>query len=138
VTNLSLASAYLIQATQRLKRLPDYLEDQAFAVCVRESQEVVEFALKAMLRQAGVEPVHFHDVSSQLLDNRHLFSGFIQEQLPRLSNISKSLRKERELSFYGDLDFNPIESYSQTDASQAVEQARWVVETVNTTVSGLS
>ncbi len=46
--------------------------------------------------------------------------------------ISKRLRKERELAFYGDIDFIPTEEYSEKDARQALEAAQFVVEKVKT------
>ena len=43
--------------------------------------------------------------------------------------ISKRLRKEREL-FYGAEDFVPLEEYTAEEASQAIEDAKFVVEVV--------
>ena len=37
------------------------------------------------------------------------------------------LRKEREFSFYGDIDFIPTERYSREDAERALNDARRVV-----------
>jgi hypothetical protein len=34
----------------------------------------------------------------------------------RLADISRRLREEREISFYGDDDFIPTEEYSRTEA----------------------
>lgn len=51
MTNLSLAESYLIKARKRLKILPVLLDEQAYSDVVRESQEIVELALKGMLRQ---------------------------------------------------------------------------------------
>jgi HEPN domain-containing protein len=62
MTNISLAQSYLIKATKRLKILPVLLAEQAYSDVVREAQEIVELALKGMLRQAGVDPPKWHDV----------------------------------------------------------------------------
>ncbi len=48
----------------------------------------------------------------------------------RLAGISRSLRKERELAFYGDLDFLPTEQYGRGEAEQAMADAAYVVEAV--------
>ncbi|MCL4515015.1 MAG: HEPN domain-containing protein [Firmicutes bacterium] len=42
--------------------------------------------------------------------------------------ISKWLRKERELAFYGDVDFIPTAEYSKEDAERAISDSRFVVE----------
>ena len=62
MTNTSLAQSYLVKAIKRLKTLAVLLDDAAYSDVVRESQEIVELALKGMLRQAGVEPPKWHDV----------------------------------------------------------------------------
>jgi len=36
------------------------------------------------------------------------------------------LRRERELAFYGDLDFIPTEQYTAADAQRAYDEAAWV------------
>jgi hypothetical protein len=56
MTNSSLAQSYLIKATKRLKILPVLLEEAAYSDVVREAQEIVELALRGMLRQVGGGP----------------------------------------------------------------------------------
>lgn len=56
MTNSELARSYLIKATKRLKILPVLKRDGAFSDVIREAQEIVELALKGMLREIGVEP----------------------------------------------------------------------------------
>ena len=43
-----------------------------------------------------------------------------------LAEISGRLRRERELAFYGDLDFIPTEQYTAADAQRAYDEAAWV------------
>jgi len=50
------------------------------------------------------------------------------EELPRAAAISARLRKERELSFHGDIDFVPTEQYVAEDAARAYDDAAWIVE----------
>ncbi|MFZ5807989.1 MAG: hypothetical protein ACOY16_01790 [Chloroflexota bacterium] len=50
---------------------------------------------------------------------------FLGEELFRES--SNWLRKEREFSFYGDIDFIPTEHYSKVDAQRAIEDAEFTV-----------
>jgi hypothetical protein len=44
------------------------------------------------------------------------------------------LRKEREFSFYGDIDFIPTREYSREDALRAMEDARFVVTVAEQTI----
>lgn len=54
--NSSLAKSYLNKTQKRLKILKMLLEENDYSDVVREAQEVVELALKGMLRQIGIEP----------------------------------------------------------------------------------
>lgn len=119
MTNLSLASAYLRKATDRLDVLDLLTRKRAYSDVVPEAQEVVELALKAMLRFVSVEPPKFHDVGFLLLEHRDRLPPGIAEQAKELARISKKLRKERELAFYGDIDFIPTEQYTESDAADA-------------------
>ena len=55
MTNGALAASYLAKATLRLDILPVLFERAGYSDVVREAQEIVELALKGMLRQAGIE-----------------------------------------------------------------------------------
>src|SRR5207245_2194466 len=94
---------------------------------VREAQELVELALKGMLRAVGVEPPKFHDVGGLLVEHRLKFAPSVREELARAAEISKRLRRERELALYGDIDFIPTEEYSAADGQRAYDEAAWVL-----------
>jgi HEPN domain-containing protein len=137
MTNTSLAQSYLFKATKRLKILPVLFDEGAWSDVVREAQEIVELSLKGMLRQVGIDPPKWHDVGSMLLEYRGRFPEAAAEQLERLAGISAWLRKEREFSFYGDIDFIPTEEYTQPDALRAMEDARLVVSVAATVIATL-
>jgi HEPN domain-containing protein len=126
VTNASLAQSYLIKATKRLRILQVLLDDEAFSDVVREAQEIVELCLKGVLRQVGVEPPHWHDVSPMLMEYRERLPQPVRDDIGRIVEVSGWLRKEREFSFYGDIDFIPTEEYVQRDAERAIADARWI------------
>ncbi len=128
MTSSVLAKSYLEKASKRLKILTVLLHDEAYSDVVREAQEIVQLALKGMLRQIGIEPPQFHDVGQFLTDNRTRFHADVQKDLPRLAEISSWLRKEREFSFYGDIDFIPTERYSLEDARKAIADAQFAVD----------
>ena len=134
MTNSSLAQSYLIKARARLKMLNVLLEESAYSDVIREAQEIVELALKGMLRQVGVEPPKWHDVGQILEEYRLRFPEDVVVQLGRLKEISGWLRKEREFSFCGDIDFIPTEQYSRADALKAIEDARFVVSVAGSVI----
>lgn len=127
MTNTSLAQSYLTKALTRLKVLELLLDETAYSDVIREAQELVELALKGMLRQVGVDPPKWHDVGQVLKEYQDRFPEAVAADIERLAEISAWLRKEREFSFYGDIDFIPTEQYTEADARRAVQDARFVV-----------
>lgn len=125
-----LTLAYLDKASVRLEALGFYRERKAYSDVVREAQSVVELALKALLRAAGIEVPKVHDVGRTLEDNADLLPPTVRDHMPRIRSISKRLRKERELSFCGAEDFVPTAEYELSDADQAIEEAGFVLEIV--------
>jgi hypothetical protein len=128
VTKSELARAYLEKASKRRRVLEVLKEEQAWSDVVREAQELVELALKAMLREVGVDPPKWHDVGPILIEQAERFPDATRAQLSELARISHWLRKEREFSFYGDVDFIPTEQYSAQDADRAIVDATYVLD----------
>jgi HEPN domain-containing protein len=135
VTSQDLAQSYLAKARARLKALALLRDEGDHSDVVREAQELVELALKAMLRAVGVEPPKFHDVGSLLLEHRARFQANVGERLFRAAEISSTLRRDRELAFYGDVDFIPTEQYTAADADRAYDDAAWVLALAEEAVS---
>ncbi|HDQ44684.1 MAG TPA: HEPN domain-containing protein [bacterium] len=136
MTNVSLAESYLVKAQKRLKILPVLFDEEAYSDVVREAQEIVELALKGMLRKVGVEPPKWHDVGRNLLEYQARFEEAVRGELPRLAEISAWLRKEREFSFYGDIDFIPTLEYGPDDAGRAIADARFTVTIAEKVIPG--
>lgn len=128
MTSEDLARAYLVKARQRLKALAVLRDEGAHSDVVREAQELVELALKGMLRAAGVEPPKLHDVGDLLVEHAQKFPAEVREHLSRAAAISTRLRRDRELAFYGDVDFIPTEEYTGEDGDRAWQEAAWVVD----------
>jgi hypothetical protein len=129
MTNSSLARSYLKKARVRLGLLVLLQKKGAYSDVVREAQEIVELALKGMLRQIGVEPPKWHDVGKLLLKYRDRFEARVSARLERIARASDWLRGERELSFYGDEDFIPTEEYDAEHGQRAMSEARFIVQT---------
>lgn len=128
MTNDSLAKSYFIKAEKRLKILNVLLNEEDYSDVVREAQEIVELSLKGMLRFVGVEPPKYHDVGPLIVEHKKRFKGISSKEIMKIAQISRKLRKERELAFYGDIDFIPTEEYTLDDANEAIEDARFVVK----------
>lgn len=128
MTSDSLAKSYLLKARSRLRALAVLRDDGNHSDVIREAQELVELALKGMLRAVGVEPPKLHDVGGLLLEHGEKFPADVAGRLAAAAAVSKRLRRERELAFYGDVDFIPTEEYSAADAARAYTEAAAVVD----------
>ena len=128
--NRALARDYLRRTRVRLTALDILFDGESWADVVRESQEIIELALKGLLRSCGVEPPRVHDVSGILLAEKDRLPGDLLCDVDWLADTSRQLRRDRELAFYGAEDLTPTDFYSRTDASAARENARRVVELV--------
>lgn len=124
--NRDLARDYIKRAGDRLAAVEVLFERGAYADVVRESQELVELCLKGVLRLAQVEVPRLHDVSPVLLDMRERLPQEIKPHAEALARISKEMRRDRELAFYGTEDLTPSDFYQLDDAKKALEDARWV------------
>jgi HEPN domain-containing protein len=125
--NLDLARDYLLRAGGRLKAVDTLLAERMWADVVRECQEVVELALKGLLRCHDIEVPRVHDVSEVLEENSARFPRVVQDALEELTEISQELRRDRELAFYGSEDITPHSFYKEKHARIARERAGRVV-----------
>jgi len=134
--NQDLAGDYVSRAAIRLKALDVLFDHGSWADVVREAQEAVELALKGLLRAHGVEPPRIHDVSDVLVAERARLPTALQSEIEALAAVSRDLRRDRELAFYGAEDLTPSGFYSRPDAEKAREGARRVVAVVRPHVGG--
>lgn len=123
----SLAKDYYVRAVKRLRVLDVLTEEQSYCDVVREAQGVVELLLKGVLRLYGIDPPKWHDVGPIIEQHGSSFSAEIVAAIPEIVVLSRKLRKEREISFYGDVDLIPSDSYTKEDADYAANKARWLV-----------
>jgi HEPN domain-containing protein len=128
MNNNALAVDYLTRARGRLKALNTLFDEELWADVVRESQEVVELALKGLLRFCAIDVPRIHDVGAVLETNRALLPPSIQSALSEIADISHDLRRDRELAFYGSEDITPHQFYKEKHAKKAREQANRIVD----------
>jgi HEPN domain-containing protein len=108
----------------------EYLkEKEAWNMVVRRSQEAVELALKCALLWAKIEVPRIHDVGPILKQYAHRYPESFKSQIPRLASISRLLRAEREISFYGDEQsgVSPESLYTRDDALEALSKTNEVL-----------
>lgn len=128
MTGEELSRAYLAKVRLRLEVLELLQRREGWSDLVREAQELVELACKALLRQVGIDPPRLHDVGPVLLAERERFPTAMGEPLLRLAEESQWLRAQRELSFYGDVEWIPTERYGSADGERALAAARLALE----------
>ena len=129
--NTSLVADYVVRAEHRLAAVKVLAERESWADVVRESQEIVELCLKALLRSARIEVPRIHDVSKILRAEVDRLPEAARRDVERLAEISHSMRRDRELAFYGSEDLTPSEFYEERDGRTALEQAEWVYRVVS-------
>ena len=132
--NEGLTRDYLRRAHSRLAAVRVLMEHQSWADVVRESQEIVEITLKALLRAHRIEVPRIHDVSPVLDQNRERLGPAIGESIDEMMKVSRALRRDRELAFYGSEDLTPSEFYKEEDAQTAYSQASFVYRVVSEAV----
>ena len=80
-----------------------------------------------MLRIVGVDPPKEHDVSKQLAAQRDRLPQVVVANLREIRRLSKRLRRERELAFYGGEDFVPSDEYDADDSDEAIAGAEAII-----------
>jgi len=124
MVNLALAEDYIKRAKLRLKVLEEFFKEEDYADVIRISQEIVELAQKAMLILINISPPKWHDVIDILIANKEKLPEEVAQAIIKLRRGAKWLRSQREIAFYGDLDFIPTRDYSKKEALKALELAQ--------------
>ena len=130
MTNEEMAASGIRVAGRILGEARRYQHEGVWGLAIRRSQEVVELCLKAVLRLLGLEVPKVHDVSGFLRRHGDRLPSQMSDRLDRITSISRTLREEREISFYGDEEagFTAEELYSAEDAEKAISDATFVFE----------
>lgn len=128
--NKSLIKDYIERAEIRLGAVEYLHSRKAWADVVRESQEIIELALKSLLRDCHIDVPRIHDVSAILKQEKSKLPTGIQKELETICDISRNSRRDRELAYYGSEDLTPSEFYQEKDAKQAFTAAQFIVQIV--------
>lgn len=127
MTNPKLGADYKKRAKGRLVAIEALFRSDLFADVVRECQEACELGLKGIIRDAGHAVPMTHDVSDQLKSIQDDLPSAIRKKLALLCEISRELRRDRELAFYGSEDITPSDFYRKEDAEKAIAQLKEVL-----------
>lgn len=124
--NKTLAFDYITRAGHRLAAVEVLMQRKSYADVVRESQELIELCLKGLLRIANIEVPRLHDVSDILIKSAGILPASVKPHVAQIAKISRNLRRDRELAFYGTEDLTPSDFYQEDDAAQALKDAEWI------------
>jgi HEPN domain-containing protein len=128
LANRTLAASYLKKVSARMLALDTLYRAKAYSDVIRECQESFELLTKALLRLVAIDPPKWHDVGPIIEENSTRFPDAVASQVGRIASSSKALRKERELSFYGEDDFLPDESYTEEQAQHWIAEVQWLCD----------
>lgn len=120
MTGAELSRSYLKKAQLRREILTLLAYREGWSDLVREAQELVELTTKAILREAGIDPPRLHDMGPILVAEIDRFPVKLGDKFKQLAAGSQWLRAQRELSFYGDVDWIPTERYTVIDGNKAL------------------
>jgi len=134
MTNSDLMSAWLGEAGSRLVEARELLKRGQYHRTVRLCQESSEFALKAFLVFCGVDVPDVHTLH-RLVSRQPLVRQLPEDVQRRLVRSSRALADERLPSFYGSPDGTPpSQLYSRIQAELALEDAEFILKTVESLV----
>lgn len=126
--------SYLENAKLRLKYSKDALNNtKNYNYVIRECQTIVELCSKALLLNIGQIVPQKHDLKDELNEAKKLFSKNIQDNLNLITKTSKHLRRQREISLYGDedLDLPPDKLYTQNEAKNYFKDTEKIFTIIN-------
>lgn len=129
-----LVKDYLQRAESRLYAIEVLYDRESYADVVRESQEALELCLKALLRHCDITVPRIHDVSKILRAEKQKLPEKLQGKVDAIADLSHSLRRDRELAFYGTEDLTPSGFYEKKDAEYAFSQVKEIVRLVLQTI----
>ncbi|MDI6865126.1 HEPN domain-containing protein [Thermodesulfovibrio yellowstonii] len=124
MVNKELFDDYLKRAKLRFRIVNEYLNEKDYADVIRTCQEIVELVQKSILIKIGIKPPKWHEVIDIILENREKLPEEIIHTIVKLRKDSKWLRSQREIAFYGEMDFIPTKDYTLRDAKKAMNIAK--------------
>lgn len=124
----SLSHDYAIRSRARYRAVQLLFHEGMYCDVVRECQEIIKLLLKGYLRLFAIDPPKWHDVGPVLQQNSDMLPDNVKKELNFLISFSRELRKERENSFYGDVDMLPLDSFTEEHATEVLRDTEKVIQ----------
>lgn len=128
MTSEAMAHDLLTRAGRCLREARVAYDEGDYALCVRRAQEVIELAIKGLLRLVGIEFPREHDVSEVLIGSAARFPERWREVLPELARCMREITPKRGPAMYG-LEAQGIpasEAFDEEDGRAALADAELV------------
>ena len=125
----AMARDMIARARRCLREARTARDEGDHALCVRRSQEVIELAVKGLLRLTGVEFPREHDVSDVLLRSASRLPPSWRGDLPELARRMREITPKRGPAMYG-LEAQGIPAsdvFDDDDALAALADAEFVL-----------
>lgn len=101
--------------------LKQLMERKDYSDVIREAQEIVELIEKSILLYLDITPPKWHDVIDLLIKHSEKLGENFKKEIKKIERDCKWLRSQRELAFYGDMDFIPEDFYDKEDAERSIK-----------------
>ncbi len=117
---------YLSRAKLRFLYCDLALKKEDFSYVFRECQAIAELCSKALLYNYGFHVPEEHDLKYYLDECKDLFSEEFKKDFNSFFKLLKSLRIERERSFYGDPEneIYPSELYTKDSTIDVLNKTK--------------
>jgi len=136
MTNKGPARAFIKDAAIILDATSLALKNAHYHRVIRKCQEAAELAVKGLFNNFGIEYPKSHILGRVIRKELAKFSLFDREMRDRIAYVSDTLAFDREPAFYGSIEGTPAsELYDEEDAAEAVENAKWLIETIKKVIS---
>jgi HEPN domain-containing protein len=121
MVNKKIVESYIKRSEIRKSLLQNYLDLKDYADVIREAQEIIELLQKAILIYLGITPPKWHDVIDIIIENIEKIPENLRDDFIKIKEKCKYLRTQREIAFYGEMDFIPENYYKKKDALDAIK-----------------
>ncbi|WP_413944603.1 HEPN domain-containing protein [Bdellovibrio sp. HCB-162] len=134
----NLIEDYIARAQIRIGSVEYLFKKKSWSDVIVESNKVVDLALRSLLLECQIDVFGIHDVSGILTQEENKLPKEIKKDLEKICDISRSLRRDRELAYYGSEDLTPSEFYKEKDAKEALESAKYIVKRISSALESHS
>ena len=121
-----LIKGYIKESEMRLELSNFAYEKESYNTSIRECQDCIELLIKSLLISYGQYIPEKHNLKNEFREISELLSEEFQKKNKTYMSLITTLRRERERSYYGDVENNitPQELYSNEDAIYFISKTK--------------